>query len=64
MGQMSGLAKGVFLLIIFILRGASLIVQTAFRDGLSFDHFSFGRVLIARAQSRHRLGVRFFKRSW
>ena len=28
--------------IIFILRGASLIVQTAFRDGLSFDPFSVG----------------------
>ena len=42
MGQMFGLAKGVFCSSFFILRGASLIVQTAFRDGLSFDPFSFG----------------------
>ena len=30
MGQMFGLAKGVFLRIIFMLRGVSLIVQTTF----------------------------------
>jgi len=36
------------LLIIFILRGVPLIVQTAFRDGISFDLFLFGVITLRR----------------